>query len=142
MLKDYSRPANCIFAKTQLCNPEIWRLNLATLQRSTDIMLQKVLLHVVKASYAIMISCNKLIQKGGEFREILTPVIDSLALLGTSTTEINQLRQDLIKHKLPANLKLLAKGVPPESDLLFRDEINKSLSQLSTTNSALKRPGN
>ena len=42
LLKEYSRPANCKFAKAQLCNPKIWRLNLATLQRSIDIMLQKV----------------------------------------------------------------------------------------------------
>ena len=42
-----------------------------------------------------MISCDKLIQKGGEFKEILTPIIDSQALLGTSTMEINQSKRDL-----------------------------------------------
>ena len=104
-------------------------------------MLQ-VLLHVVKASYAKMISCGKLIQKAGEFKEILTPVIDSLTLLGTSTREINQFRRNLIKHNLPANLKPLAKDVPSGSDLLFWDKINKRTSQLSATNSALQRPGN
>ena len=46
--------------------------------------------------------------------------MDSLALLGTSTIEINQLRRDLVKHKLP--------------DLLFGDEINKRISQLFATN--------
>ena len=112
MLKEYSRLANFNFAKAQLCNPEICRLYLATLEQSTNNILQKVLLYVVKASYAIKISCNKFNQKEGEFKEIPTPVIDSLALLETSTIEMNQLRQDLIRHKLPANLKHLAKDVP------------------------------
>ena len=34
LLKKYSRPANCTLAKAQLCNTEIWRLHLATLQQS------------------------------------------------------------------------------------------------------------
>ena len=63
-----------------------------------------------------MVSCDKLIHKGGE----LTPVIHSLASMGTSIIEINQFRQDLVKHKLPANLRPLAKDVSPGSDLLFR----------------------
>ena len=72
LLEEYSRPANCNSAKAQLCNPEIWRLNLETLQRLTDKMLQKVLLHAAKASYDIIISCDKPFQTGGEFKEILT----------------------------------------------------------------------
>ena len=89
-----------------------------------------------------MISCEKLIQKGGKFKEILTPVINSLALLGTSAIKINQLRRDLVKHKLPANLKPLAKDVPSRSDLLFGHEIKKRLSQFSATNSTLQKPDN
>ena len=85
-------------------------------------MLQKVLLHNIKASYAVMISCDKLIQKGGEFKKKLTPAIDSLDLLGTSRREINQLKRDLVKHKLPANMKLLAKDFPPGLYLLFGDD--------------------
>ena len=142
MMKEYSRPSNCNYAKAQLCNPEIWRLNLASLQRSTDIMLQKVLLHVVKASYALMISCDKLIVKGEDCKDILAQVVDSLALLGTSSIEINQLRRDLMRHKLPNNLKPLAKDVPPGSDFLFGDDINKRISQLSSTNSALQKSDN
>ena len=138
LLKEYSRPANCNFVKAQLCNPEIWRLNLANLRRSTDIMLQKVLLHVVNASYAIMISCDKRIQKEVEFKEILAPVIDSLVFLGTSTIELNQLWRDLARHKLPPNLKPLAKDVSPEPDLLFWDEISKIIYQLSATDSVFQ----
>ena len=65
-----------------------------------------------------------------------------MTLLGTTTIEINQLRQDLVKHKLPANLKHLAKDVPPGLDLIFEDETNKRISQISATNSALQKPDN
>ena len=89
-----------------------------------------------------MILCDKLIQKGGEFKETLAPVIDLLGLMGTSTIGINQLRRDIVKHKLPANLKSLGKNVPPGSNLLFGKEINKIICQLYATNSALQRPNN
>ena len=78
-------------------------------------MLPKVMKQAAKALYAIMISCDKLVQKEGEFKEILTPVIHLLALMGASIIEINQFRQDLLKHKLPANFRPLAKDVPQKS---------------------------
>ena len=89
-----------------------------------------------------MISCDKLIQKWGEFKKILTPLTESLALLGTSVIETNHLRQDLVNHKLPTNLKLLAKDAFSGSDFLFGDEINKRISQFSAANSALQKPNN
>ena len=69
-----------------------------------------------------MISCDKLIQKGGKFKKKLTPAIDSLDLLWTSRREINQLKRDLVNHKLPTNMKLLAKDFPPGLNLLFGDD--------------------
>ena len=47
--------------KVPQCNPEIWKINLASFQRSTDINLQKMLLHLMKASYAIANVSGKLI---------------------------------------------------------------------------------
>ena len=66
LLNEYSRPANCNFAKSQLRNPEIWRLSLAASQQSTDIMLLRVLLQDVKASYTIMIYSEKTYPERGE----------------------------------------------------------------------------
>ena len=62
--------------------------------------------------------------------------------MGISNIEINQLKRDLVKHKLSANYKPLAKDVPSGSDLLLGDEINKIISQLSAINSALPKPDN
>lgn len=78
--------------------------------------------------------------KRREFAETLTPVINSLAFLEIST--INQLRRDLVQPEPPPNLKPLAKDVPSGADILFGNEINKRISQLSATNSALQKPKN
>ena len=71
---------------------------------------------------------DKLIQKGQAFKEMHTPVTDSLTLVGTSRIEINQLRRDLAKYKLSGNFKPLANDVPSRLDLLLGDERNKIIS--------------
>ena len=43
------------------CNLEIWKINLSLFQHSTDVNLQKILLHLMKASYAIVNACDELI---------------------------------------------------------------------------------
>ena len=73
----------------------------------------------MKASYAIVNACDELIVaveiEGSN--NLLTMLVDSAALLGLSTIELNALRRDLMKHKLPDHLKQLAKDVP-ESALI------------------------
>ena len=109
------------------CNPEIWKINLSSFQRSTDINLQKILLHLMKTSYAIVNACDELIvaEETEGSNKLLTMLLDSVALLGLSTIEFNAVRRDLMKHKLPDHLKQLAKDVPSDSTHLFEDDIQK-----------------
>ena len=118
------------------CNPEIWKINLFSLQRSTDINLQKVLLHLTKASYAIINACDELIvaEETERSNKLLTMLVDSVALLGLSTFELNVLITDLIKHKLPDRLKQLTKDVPSNSIHLFGDDIQKRINQIAPNN--------
>ena len=53
----------------------------------------------------------------------------------------NFLRRDLIRYRLAADLKPLAKDVPADSELflLLRNDVNKRISQLSSVNSALEK---
>ena len=51
-MQNYSPYENWNDNKVPLYNPEIWRWNLSSFQRQTYIIFQKVLLHVVKASYS------------------------------------------------------------------------------------------
>ena len=73
-------------------------------------------------------------------KELLTPLVDSLAFIGKATKDTNQLRRDILKSRLPAKMKQLTKNVPAESELLFGDDLNKRISQINNTNSALAKP--
>ena len=114
LLKKYQNPENCNKMRVPQCNPEIWKINLSSFQRSTDINLQKILLHLMKGSNVIVNACDELIvaEETEGSNKLLTMLVDSVALLGLSAIEMNILRMYFIKHKLPDHLKQLAKDVP------------------------------
>ena len=66
--------------------------------------------------------------------------MDYLAFTGKATKDTNQLRRNILKSRLPAKMKQLTKNVPGESELLFGDDLNKRISQINNTNSALAKP--
>ena len=74
---------------TPKCNEEIWGGDiLNTSKRSNDIVLQKIQMHTVKAACAMTDACDKVMKlnlKSDQCREMITPVIDALALSGVVT---------------------------------------------------------
>ena len=52
--------------------------------------------------------------------ELLIPLVDSLAFIGKATKDTNQLRRDILKSRLPAKMKQLAKNVPAKSEPLYK----------------------
>ena len=60
-----------------------------------------------------------------QYRELITPVTDSLALTGIVAGELNQLRRNQSKCRLPAKSHQLAKNVPTDSQWLFGNNRNK-----------------
>ena len=98
--------------------------------------MQKILLIIVKASHAIFDSCDKLIfDNNEEPKDILSMIIDSVALLSLSTVETN-LRY-LMKHGMPVHFQKLTKDVSSDSNILFANDIRQRISQISATNSVL-----
>ena len=99
------------------CNPKIWNIDLSSFESSRYINLQKILLHLMKASYHIATACDELIvaQETERSYKLLTICVDSVALLGLSTIALQTLTRDLMKHKLPDHLKQLAMfhQIPP-----------------------------
>ena len=72
-------------------------------------------------------------------KNIRSMLTDSVALLGLSTVEINSLRGDLMKYRLPVHLRRLVKDVPSDSKFLFQDDIQRRISQILASNSALQK---
>ena len=97
-------------------------------------------MYTVKPTCAMTDLCDKIIKlnlKSDQCREMITPVIDALALLGVVTAENNQFKRKQMKDRLPAKMQPLAKNVPPESEWLFGNELSKRINQLNSTNTAL-----
>ena len=97
-------------------------------------------MHTVKAACAMTDACDKIMKlnlKSDQCREMITPVIDALALLGVVTAEINQFRREQMKDQCPVKMQPLTKKVPPESEWLFGNDLSKRIDQLNSTNTAL-----
>ena len=72
----------------------------------------------MNASYSNVNACDELIvaEETEGSSKLLTILVDSLALLGLLTIELNALRRDLMKHNFPGHLKQLVKKfhqIPP-----------------------------
>ena len=144
LLKKYQKPESCNKMRVPQCNPEIWKINLSSLQHSTfhtDISLRKILLHLMKASYAIVNACDELIvaEETERSNKLLIIFDESVALLGLSTIQLNALKRDLMKHKLPDHLKQFAKDVPSDSTYVFGDGIQKGINLIAATITALQK---
>ena len=140
--KKYRRSEYCPNISVPKVNNEIWNENLQASHRMTVINLRKIQLLNVSAAYAVTEAYEKVVSRIGKYKEdlskeLLTPLVDSLAFTGKATKDTNQLRRDILKSRLPAKMKQLTNNVPAESELLFGDDLNKRISQINNINSAL-----
>ena len=138
LVKTYNEPENCLNMITPKCNGEIWRCDIFnTSRKSSDIVLQKIhtvwqLMHTVKAACAMTDACGKIMKLNLNFdqcREVITPLIDALALLGVVIAEINQFRRERMKDRLPVKMQPLTKNIPLESKWRFGDDLSKRIKQ-------------
>ena len=110
-------------------------------QCSIAISFQKILLHLIKAPYAIVNVCDELIvaEETEQSNRLLTMLVDSVPLLELSAIELNPLRRDLMKDKLSDHLQQFANDVPSDSIHLFGDDNQKQKNQIAATNTALQK---
>ena len=75
--------------------------------------------------------------KQDQSKELVSPLIDGLALLRKAITDMNQFRRNNLKPRLPEKLKPLAENVTGESQWLFGDDLSKRINEINNMNSAL-----
>ena len=107
LLKKYNKPENCPHVFAPQCNPELWNKNLTNVHKGHDIGLQKIQMHAVKTARVIDSKLKSVLCK-----EIVTPLIGSLAFLGLVSSELNQFRRDYLKSRLTEKMEPLAKKCP------------------------------
>ena len=127
----------------QKVNQEIWANNLDTEARSLDLNFQRIQKDLLKITAIQSTLANDLLayvnntSVKSDANDLIVRATDSLALIGNLQQEISQYRREAMKHKLPTMYQQLIHNVPPNSKMLFGDDLNKRLQSMSTTNRAL-----
>ena len=75
--------------------------------------------------------------KQHQSKELTSPFIAGLAILGKDITDMNQFCRNNLKPRLPKKLEPLTDNVSSESQWLFGDDFNKRISQINNMNSTL-----
>ena len=102
--KKYSKPENCPNIATPKSNSEIWKSYLTSTYRMNEIELQKIENLHVKAAYTVTVTSDKIMSSNRlqeQSKELITPFVDALALLGKTTADLNQFRRNNLKPRLP-----------------------------------------
>ncbi|XP_071482177.1 uncharacterized protein [Diadema antillarum] len=120
----YALPSNCQAMDSPKVNPFIWD-NLPTHTKSRDLKLQKIQKSMTKGINAFVRSLPS--------GNITDPQQDALALLCSSSFELNCLRRELIKPDLDSRCARLCKPenmVGTTNKLLFGDNLSKKVKDL------------
>ena len=75
--------------------------------------------------------------KQDQSKELVSPLIDGLAFLGKTITDMNQFPRNNLKPRLPEKLKPLADNVARVLQWLFGDDLSKRISEINNMNSTL-----
>ena len=131
----YLPPANCKYLTPTLVNEEIWDL-LSRKNRTVDLAFQRVQEPVIHGLSSLSILADRLFKdiqsaKTVNASEILTHVMDSIALFGHANWKLNMKRRELIKPDLnPPYTRLCKEDIKP-STKLFGDDLSKHLKEMS-----------
>ena len=107
-----------------------------------EIELQRIENLHVKTAYAVTVASDKIMSFNllqEQSKELATPFVDALALLGKATADLNQFRRNNLRSRLPEKMITLATIVPAGSQWLFGDDLNKRIAQISSMNDALSQ---
>ena len=116
----YPPPTNCKYLSTTstTVNEEIWDL-LSRKNRTVDLAFQRVQEPLIHGLSSLTIQAHRLVKdihsaNNVDAREILTHVMDSIALFGHANWKLNMKRQDVIKPDLnPPYTRLCKEKIKP-----------------------------
>ena len=131
----YPPPANCKYVTPTLVNEEIWDLSTRK-NKSVDLAFQRVREPIINGLSSLSILADRLFKnvqsaKTVNAREILTHVMDSIALFGHANWKLNMKRRELIKPDLNPPYTRLCKEETKPSTKLFGDDLSKHLKEMS-----------
>ncbi|CAH3019867.1 unnamed protein product, partial [Porites evermanni] len=133
-------PENCKFLAVTMVNEEIWDL-LPRKSRAVDLAFQRVQEPLLQGISALTNLAGKLVKdvhdgKTPNTRDVLTHVMDSVAMLGNTNWKLNMKRRELIKPELNPPYTRLCKEDIAVSTKLFGDDLPKHLKDMSEAKKA------
>ena len=106
------------------------------------IKLQIIEYLLVKAAYAVTVASDKIMSSNllqEQSKELITPLVDNLALSGEAIVDLNQFQLNNLRSRLPQKMRPLATYVPTGSQWLFGHDLNKRIVHISSMNNALSQ---
>ncbi|XP_038073153.1 uncharacterized protein LOC119741467 [Patiria miniata] len=133
-LNSFKRPSNIPEMDVTRVNPEIWN-SLQSKTRSMDIKLQKVE-HAALKGMVPIVSCIETLMsnKSVDHKTLVTNLLDSMAIIGHTVTQLNFRRRELIKPDLNQQYSSLCSAQVPVTGLLFGDDLPKQCKDIQETN--------
>ena len=131
ILEKYARLENCPGMTCKKINPEIWKL-LNSSRKKTDVQLYHLQQTVLKVMFAVLQTTNTLVESSSNMgnNQILANLIDAIAMLAHTHSNMSLLRKDQIKPALKQKYSAICDlEDQPDSKLLFGNELAKNLKE-------------
>jgi len=141
ILQKYKKQSNCDHVLFPRVNEEIWS-KLPTNAKRSDIRTSALQNALVKVSSAIICTTAKLLKHREKktipnYKPLLNPLLDSVALLGHVFTELSYKRRDAFKPFLHQDFRLACARSRKPGKLLFGNDLAKTLQELRTTSNIM-----
>ncbi|XP_046569563.1 uncharacterized protein LOC124277880 isoform X3 [Haliotis rubra] len=139
----YNPPSNMTKLQPPRVNPGIWQI-MDTDSKSRDVKSQKIQESLCRGLVPITLainSLNALSCESEQITQILSQVVDGVALIASASYELSIRRRDLIRQDITPEFKSLCAHGMPVSDFLFGDNLNEKIKELSETNKLMLRVG-
>ncbi|WAR07878.1 hypothetical protein MAR_017836 [Mya arenaria] len=134
----YPVPENVTKLNHPKVNPEIWRI-IEAKTRLKDVKLQKIQQFTLRAMVPIMQVIDSLVagrdcQESLNFDELVTKLVDAVALTAVGNADANACRRESIKRDLNEEYQALCSNTNPVTQMLFGDNITDQLKSITKSN--------
>ncbi|WAR14518.1 LOW QUALITY PROTEIN: hypothetical protein MAR_004623, partial [Mya arenaria] len=134
----YPVPENVTKLNPPKVNPEICRI-IEAKTRSKDVKLQKIPQFTLRAMMPIMQVIDSLVagrdcQESLNFDELVTKLVDAVALTAVGNADANACRRESIKRDLNEEYQAICSNTNPVTQMLFGDNITDQLKSITDSN--------
>ena len=142
----YPAPQNVEGLITPKVNPEVWG-KIKSETRSRDVRLQKAQIRITRGLSALAMLGEKITaaqaaKEPVDLHECLKLTLNSFALIANGNMEVSFRRREFIRPDLNSSYRELCSPATPITDLLFGDELARTVSHINETNRMAFRVSN